>query len=155
MRRATRRAALHELRTMSSFEKLQHQAIDLVRVLVGRPVAGARNPVHVERADRLTDLADQEIGGPERGVVLLTPEQSNAAGELCEVAEERPAAAHLAAVEAGTPDAVRLDVERVLGDARRIAQHVDEQVVTADLTEERFVVTGVLVASRRPLAEAA
>src|SRR5205823_2017818 len=75
-----------------SLEKLPHQAIDLVRVLVGGPVAGARNPVHVERADRLTDLADQEIGGPERGVVLLTPEQSNATGELREVAEERPAA---------------------------------------------------------------
>src|SRR5688572_27785204 len=73
-----------------TIKKLQHQAIDLSRVLIGRPVPRPRNPVHVERADRLTDLADQQIGGPERRVVLFTPQQPDATGELRQVAEERP-----------------------------------------------------------------
>jgi hypothetical protein len=28
-------------------------------------VAGLGNPVHIERADGLADLADQQVGGPE------------------------------------------------------------------------------------------
>ena len=35
------------------------------------------------------------------------------------------------------------------------AQHVDEQVVMADLAEESLVVPGFLVAPRRPIPEAA
>src|SRR5438445_9097197 len=138
-----------------SLEKLQHQAIHLRRVLVGGPVAGVRNPVHVEYADGLADLADQELGGAEGRIVALAPEQADATPESREVAEERPAGADLAAVEAGATDTGGLDVHRLLGDARRVAQHVDEQVVAADLAEQRLVVAGLLVAADRPLAEAA
>src|SRR5713101_2709092 len=119
-------------------EELQQQAIDLGGVLVRGPVAGPGNPVHVERAHGLADLANQQICGPERGIVALTPEQPDPTAELREVAQERPAAAHLAAVEAGPADARGLDVHRVLGDAILLAKHVDEQVVAADLPEERL-----------------
>src|SRR5258708_556462 len=54
-------------------KKLQHQAIHLGRVLVRGPVAGLGNPVHVERADGLADLADQESGGAESGNAAPPP----------------------------------------------------------------------------------
>src|SRR5437879_10471281 len=107
----------------------------------------------VERADGRADLADQEIRGPERGVVALAPEHTDSAFELGEVAEQRAAAAHLAAVEARATDAVGLDVDRLLGDAGRVAEHVHEQVVAADLAEEPLVVPGLLVAPDRPVGE--
>src|SRR5262245_25609551 len=143
---------------LSAREELQHQAVDFGGVLVRRPVAGAGNAVHVERADRLADLADQELSRSELGVVPLAPEEADPArgvAKLGEVAEERPAAAHLAAVEAGPADAVDLDVERLLADAPGIAEHVDEQVVPANLAEQPLVVPGFLVAPGRPVAEAA
>src|SRR5262245_55272955 len=115
----------------SGRKKLEHQPVHLVGVLVRGPVPGPGNPMHVERADRRADLADQQVGRTERGVVLLAPEQADAAVELREIAQQRAAAAHLAAVEARAADAVRLDVERLVGDAGRIAEHVDEQVVAA------------------------
>src|SRR5207245_5930843 len=62
--------------------------------------------------------------------------------------------AHLAAVEAGATDILDLDVHGLLAHARGIAQHVDEQVVAADLAESRLVVARLLVALRRPVAEA-
>src|SRR5262245_32236997 len=83
-------------------KKLQHQAIDLGSVLEGRPVAGSRNPVDVERAAHcLADLPDQQIGGPERGIVALAPEQPDPTAKLAQIAQERSPAAHLAAVEPG------------------------------------------------------
>src|SRR3989454_6290287 len=136
-------------------EELQHQAVHLGRVLVGGPVPGPGDPVHVERADGLADLADQSTGGPKRGIVALAPEEPDSTAELSEVAEERPAGADLAAVEAGATNAAGLDVHGLLGDARRILEHVDEQVVAADLAEARLVVTRLLVAPDRALAEAA
>src|SRR5713226_917448 len=138
----------------SAREELQHQPIDLGGVLVRGPMAGLRNPMHVERADGLADLADQQVGGPERGIVALTPEQPDPTGELSEVAQERPAAAHLAAVEAGSANTVGLDVHRVLADAIFLAEHVDEQVVTADLAEEPLIVPCLSVAPGRPVAKA-
>src|SRR5437870_2039349 len=106
------------------------------------------------------DLADQHIRWTKRRVVALAPEQSNpTAGrtpltlrhEVREIVEQRPAATDLATVEPRVPHAVRLDVDRLLGDARRIAEHVDQQVVAADLAEQRIVVAGLSVASRRSL----
>src|SRR2546426_11365918 len=99
---------------VSAREKRQHQAIHLGRVLVRGPVAGLGNPVHVEYADGLADLADQELGGAEGGIVALAPEQADATPESREVAEERPAGADLAAVEAGATDTGGLDVHRLL-----------------------------------------
>src|SRR3989442_230848 len=110
------------------------------------------------------DLADQHIRGTKRRVIALAPEQPDPTAdrspltlrhEVCEVVEERPAAADLATVEPRVPHAVRLDVDRLLGDARRIAEHVDQQVVAADLAEQRIVVAGLSVASRRSLGIAA
>src|SRR2546421_8177507 len=145
----------HQLEKNLARQKLQNQAIHFRRVLVGGPVAGLGNSVHVERADGLADLADQETGGAERGIVALAPEQADATLQSREVAEERPAGADLAAVEAGATHTGGLDVHGLLGDARRVAQHVDEQVVATDLAEQRLVVAGLLVAADRPLAEAA
>src|SRR5215470_6028830 len=155
----------------SAREELQHQAVDLGGVLVRGPVAGARNPVEVEAAvrverrllaarrglsrDRLPDLADQEVRGTERGIVALAPEEAEPAAERAEIAQQRAAAADLAAIEAAFSDAVDLDVERLLGDARRVAQHIDQQVVAADLAEELVVVARFPVAARRAVAEAA
>src|SRR5262249_31386705 len=135
-----------------------HQTVDLGSVLVRRPVAGAGNAVHIERAYGFADLADQELSRPELGIVPLAPEKADparAAAQLSEVAEERAAAAHLAAVAAGPADALDLDVERLLADASGIAEHVYEQVVPADLTEEPLVAPGFLVAPGRPVPEAA
>src|SRR5439155_151231 len=119
----------HQLEKNLAREKLQHQAIHLGRVLVRGPVAGLGNPVHVEHADGAANLADQELGGAECGIVALAPEQADATAESREVAEERPAGADLAAVEAGATHTAGLDVHGLLGDARGGAQHVDEQVV--------------------------
>src|SRR6185369_8644934 len=138
----------------SAREEVQHQAIDLGCVLVRGPVAGPGNPVQVEGADGLPDLADQEIRRAERRVVALAPQQPNATAEVGEIVQERAAAAHLAAVEAGAPHAVDLDVDRLLGEAGRVAEHVHQQVVTTDLAEEALVVAGLLVAADRPVAEA-
>src|SRR5262245_5387186 len=135
-------------------EELQHQAIDLGRVLVGGPVAASGNAVHVERADGLADLADQEVRGPEGGIVALAPEEPDSTGEPGKVTQQRPARAHLAAVEASSTDAVRLDIDRLLGDAPRIAEHVDEQVVATDLPEQPLVVAGLPIAPDGPFAEA-
>src|SRR6266498_5452573 len=137
----------------SAREELQHEAIHFGGVLVGGPVAGPGNAVQVEGADGPADLADQEVGGSELRVVALAPEETYLAGELREVAEQGAAGAHLAAVEAGAPDAISLDVEGVLRDARGIAQHIDEQVVAADLPEERLVVSRFPVTPRGPLPE--
>src|SRR6266403_3247465 len=145
----------HQLEKNLAREKLQHQAIHLGRVLIRGPVAGLGNPVNVEHADGVADLADQELGGAECGIVALAPEQADATPESREVAEERPAGADLAAVEAGTTHTAGLDVHGLLGNARRVAQHVDEQVVATDLAEQRLVVARLLVAADRPLAEAA
>src|SRR5262245_20658687 len=111
--------------------------------------------MQVERAHRAPDLADQQARRAERGVVALTPQQPDPTGQPGQVAEQRPAPAHLAAVEAGAPDALRLDVDRLLGDARRVAQHVDEQIVTTDLPEARVGVARRPVASCGPLSETA
>src|SRR5881409_4449522 len=109
----------------------------------------------VERADGRADLADQEIRGPERGVVALAPEHTDSAFELGEVAEQRAAAAHLAAVEARATDAVGLDVDGLFGDAGRVAEHVDQQVVAADLGGRRIISPGLLVTPDGPVAEPA
>src|SRR5256885_17150381 len=95
------------------------------------------------------------MGGPKRGIVALAPEEPDSTAELSEVAEERPAGADLAAVEAGATNAAGLDVHGLLGDARRILEHVDEQVVAADLAEARLVLTPLLVAPGRARARAA
>src|SRR5947209_3897502 len=148
----------------SSREELQHQAVDLGGVLVRGPVARSGNPVHVERANGRADLADEQVRGPKRGIVALTPEQPDPTGgsgchatfpEVGQVVQERSAAADLPAVEAGATDAGGLNVQRVLGDAGRIAEHVDEQVVAADLAEEPLVVAGLPVAPGRPVPKAA
>src|SRR3989442_538190 len=136
-------------------EDRQNQAFASWGVLVRRPVAGPWNPVPVEGSDGRADLADQEIRRPEGRVVALAPEQPEPTGEPGQVAQERPAAAHLAAVEARSTNTVGLEVYGLLGDAGRIAEHVDEQVVAADLAEELLVVPGLLVAPGRTLAEAA
>ena len=63
-------------------------------------MSGRGNPVHVERAHGLADLADQELRRPELGVVALAPEKADparTATELGEIAEECAAPAHLAA----------------------------------------------------------
>src|SRR4030095_13355866 len=98
----------HRARATSAREELQHQPVAPGGVLVRGPVPGAGNPMHVERADGLADLADQEGGGPELGIVPLAPEKSDptaGASELREVGQQCPAAAHLAAVEARSADA--------------------------------------------------
>src|SRR2546425_3414276 len=95
------------------------------------------------------------MGGPKRGIVALAPQQPDPTAELSEVAEERPAGADLAAVEAGATNAAGLDVHGLLGDARRILEHVDEQVVAADLAEARPLATRLLVAPEPALARAA
>src|SRR6266536_2632526 len=97
----------------SAREELQHQPVDLGRVLVRGPVAGARNPVEVEGADGLPDLADQEVRGTERRIVALAPEEPDPAAQHAEVAQQRAAAADFAAIEAALSDAVDLDVERL------------------------------------------
>src|SRR5215475_2306537 len=129
----------------SGREKLEQQAVDLGRVLVRRPVAGLGDAVQVERAHGRADLADEERRGTERRVVPLTPQHAQLAPEVREIAEQRAAAADLAAVEARAADAVHLDIHRLLADAGRIAQHVHEQVVPADLAEERGIVAGFAV----------
>src|SRR2546427_13067864 len=90
------------------------------------------------------------MGGPKRGIVALAPEEPDSTAELSEVAEERPAGADLAAVEAGATNAAGLDVHGLLGDARRVPEHVDEQVVAADLAEARLLVTRLPVGPDRP-----
>src|SRR5262245_59770853 len=110
--------------------------------------------MHVQRADRVADLADEQIGRTERRVVSLAPQQANATGEMGEIVEQRPPAAHLAAVESRPAHQVDLDVERLLSDARLVAQHVHEQVVAADLAKQLRVVTGCPVALRGAIAEA-
>src|SRR3989442_3997821 len=116
-------------------EELQHQAVHLGRVLVGGPVPGPGDPVHVERADGLADLADQQMGGPKRGIVALAPEEPDSTAELSEVAEERPAGADLAAVEAGATNAAGLDVHGLLRHPRRVPEQVYEQDVAAESPE--------------------
>src|SRR6202011_2983755 len=101
-------------------------------------------------------LADQQARGPERGGVALAPQQADLPAptrDLGEIAQERPAAADLPAIEARSPPALHLDVEGLLAHARRIAQHVHQQVVVADLAEEPVVAARLLVALDRPLAE--
>src|SRR5947209_8603830 len=99
------------------------------------------------------DFADQQIGGAEVRIVSRTPEEAELARQRGEVAEERAARADLAAVEARVADALDLDVDGLLGDARGIAQHVDAEVVAADLAKALLVVARVLVAPDRALAE--
>src|SRR5438552_4917170 len=85
-------------REHSAREEFQHQAVHVRRVLVGAPVAGARHAMDVQRpADSRADLADQQIGGAERGVVARAPEHAKLAAQRREVAEQRPARAPLAA----------------------------------------------------------
>src|SRR5262245_54393702 len=136
-------------------KELQHQAVDRGGALEGRPVAGPGNPVNVECAThRLPNLPEQEVGGPERGIVALAPQHPDPATELTQIVQERSPAAHLAAVESGVAYTVGLDVHRFLGGTRGIAEHVDQEVVAADLAEERVVPLGALVAPGRPVAEA-
>src|SRR6266542_6827833 len=137
----------------SAREELQHEVIHLGGVLVGGPGAGPGNAVQVEGADGLADLPDEELGGSELRVVALAPEETDLARERGQVAEQGAPAAHLAAVEAGAPDTIGLDVQSVLRDARGVAQHIDEQVVAADLPEERLVVSRLPVAPGGPLPE--
>src|SRR3989442_3577346 len=94
------------------------------------------------------------MGGPKRGIVPLAPQQPDPTPESGEVAEERPAGADLAAVEAGSTNAAGLDVHGLLGDARRILEHVDEQVVAADVAEQGLGVARLLVSPERALAAA-
>src|ERR1700687_1442486 len=139
-------------------EELQQQPVDLGGVLVRRPVAGLGDPVHVQIRDRGLDLADQQLRGPERRVVVLAPPQADLpapASDLGQVAEQGTAGADLATVEAGSPHALHLDIERLLGHARLFAQHVHQQVVAADLAEEPIVAARLLVAADRPLPELA
>src|SRR5690242_8619538 len=139
-------------------EELQQQPVDLGRVLVRRPVAGPRDPVQIEGGHRGLDLADQHARGPERGVVALAPQQADppaAPRHLREIAEQRAAAADFSTIEARSSHAVHLDVDRLLGDARRIAQHVDQQVVAADLAEAPLVAARLLVAADGSLPELA
>src|SRR5512144_2076535 len=139
-------------------EELQQQPVDLGGVLVGRPVAGLRDAMQVEAGDGGLDLADQQARGPERGVVALAPQQADppsAPRHLREIAEQRAAAADFSTIEARSSHAVHLDVDRLLGDARRIAQHVDQQVVAADLAEEPLVAARLSVAADGPLPELA
>src|SRR5207248_9769891 len=93
-------------------------------------------------------------GRPEGRVVARAPQHPEATAQRGEITEERAAGAHLAAVEARVADALGLDVERLLGDAGRVAQHVDEQVVAADLAKFLLVAAGLPVAADRALAEA-
>src|SRR4051794_4160373 len=65
-------------------EELQHQPVDLRSVLVGGPVARARDAVHVADAGRL-DLADQERGRAEHRIVALAPQQADAARQRGEI----------------------------------------------------------------------
>jgi len=83
------------------------------------------------------------------------PEQADATPESSEVAKERPAGADLAAVEAGATDTGGLDVHGLLGDARRVAQHVDEQGLWRRSRGTASRRRRLLVAADRPLAEAA
>src|SRR5262245_31786497 len=139
----------------SAREELDQPAVDLGRALVRRPVAGPGDAVQIQRTHGRADLADEERRGAERRVVPLAPEHAQLASQLREIAEQRAAAADLAAVEARAADVVDLDVECLLADAGRIAQHVDQQVVTADLAEEGGIVAGLTIAADRPLAKAA
>src|SRR4029077_1798595 len=105
---------------------------------------------------RELDLADQQLGRPERGVVVLAPQQADLPApprDLGQVAEQGAAGADLPAVEAGSAYALDLDVERLLGHAGLVAQHVHQQVVAADLAEEAVVAARFLVALDRPLPE--
>ena len=100
-------------------------------------MAGRGNPVQVEVAHGPADLADQEPSRAKGRVVSLAPEQADLALEMCEIVQQRAAAAHLTTVEARAADVVDLDVQRVLVDAGLIAEHVDEQVVATNLAEQR------------------
>src|SRR5215468_2921109 len=102
--------------------------------------------MHIEGADGAADLLDQEVGGTEWEVVSFAPEHAHLATDAREITEKRAAAADFPAVEARMADAVRVDVDGLLGDAGGIAQHVDEQVVAADLAEEFLVVSRLAVA---------
>src|SRR5260370_16773183 len=93
----------------SAREELQHQPVDLGRVLVRGPVAGARNPVEVEGADGLPDLADQEVRGTERGIVALAPEEADPAAERPQIAHQRPPPADFAPIEPPFSAPVDLD----------------------------------------------
>src|SRR4029453_17788330 len=93
-------------------EELDQQTIDLGRVLVRRPVAGGGNPVQVEAAHGLADLADQKRRGAKDRVVSLAPQQADLALEMREIIQQRAAAAHLATVEARAADVVDLDVQQ-------------------------------------------
>src|SRR6266581_3131486 len=140
---------------LSAREELEHQPVDLVGVLVGRPVAGRGNAMEIEMADHAADLSDEEIGGTKRRIVPHAPQQAHAAIEAREIVQEGPASADLPAVEARVAYAVRLDVHGLLGDAGGIAQHVDEEVVAADLPEKLLIIARLAVAARGPLAEGA
>ena len=110
------------------------------------PTSGRLRQSGARRAcrERLTDLADQQVCRPERGIIAFTPEQTDSTGELREVRKEGPTPANLAAVETGPTHAVGLDVHRFLGEVRGIAQHVHEQVVAGDLAEKALVAAAAL-----------
>src|SRR5438094_8879307 len=99
----------------------------------------------VERADGRADVADQEIRGPERGVVALAPEHTDSAFELGEVAEQRAAADHLADVEARATEAVGPDVDGLIGGAERGAEYVNQPVDEAYFGENSHVPHSLLV----------
>src|SRR5438034_8124987 len=77
------------VREPSAREELEHQAVHFRRVLVRAPVAGVRHAVDVQRpADGRANLADQKIGGAERGVVAGAPEHAELAAQRGDVAAE-------------------------------------------------------------------
>src|SRR5581483_10988362 len=81
-------------------EELQHQPVDLRRVLVRRPVSGGRDAMDVGRAaNGGADLVEQQIGGAKRRVVADAPQHADRARGLGQIAEQRTTGAHLAAVE--------------------------------------------------------
>src|SRR5713226_3567896 len=88
-------------------------------------------------------------------MVPHAPQHAKAALQAREIVEERSAPADLSAIEAGVTDGVRLDVDGVVGDARRVAQHVDEEVVAANLPEEPLIVARLAVAARGSLGKGA
>src|SRR5690242_14626401 len=111
--------------------------------------------MHVDAGRGLADLADQQARRTKRRIVTLAPEQPQPAAQRREIAEQGAAGADLAAVEARAMHAPRLNIHGLVVDARGIAQHVDEQIVAANLAEELLVVAGLSVAARGPVAEAA
>lgn len=101
-----------------------------------------------DRANLIQLVGRRAMGG----IVLLTPQHAEFTGHAGEIGGQGAATAHFAAVEPGVAYAIGLDVNGFFRDTFRRAQHVDEQIVSADFPEQHFVVASGSVTAGWPIS---